>query len=142
MATGEQLVETLNQLSPEDFSEFKSRVEAENAPSPATRRRLKAANTQDVVELMQKMLGGGNLEATRRVLMKMGRTDLVQRLSRMDSGAKGGRLSKQMFQNDFVILKTEKPIHQRRNLSSISSLQINELSTVRSDSKVSEEVYI
>ncbi|CAI5661642.1 unnamed protein product [Oreochromis niloticus] len=75
MTTKKLLIETLNQLSPEDFAEFKSLTEAK------PKRRLKTSNTQDVVELMEETYRGECVEETRKALMKMNRTDLVQRLS-------------------------------------------------------------
>ncbi|XP_076746413.1 uncharacterized protein LOC112431633 isoform X4 [Maylandia zebra] len=81
MTTKKLLIETLNQLSPEDFAEFKSLTELEKDLSSKPRGRLKTANTQDVVKLMEEMYRGKSVEETRKALMKMNRTDLVQRLS-------------------------------------------------------------
>ncbi|XP_017164813.1 uncharacterized protein LOC103477759 [Poecilia reticulata] len=86
METMELLVETLQQLSLEDFAEFRTLAEAE--PSLVTSSSLEAANVQDVVDLMVKSSSGECVEAVRTVLMKMDRLDLVQRLSAADSGAK------------------------------------------------------
>ncbi|XP_063341100.1 uncharacterized protein LOC134635628 [Pelmatolapia mariae] len=81
MTTKKLLIETLNQLSPEDFAEFKSLTEGKKHLSSKQRRRLKTANTQDVVKLMMETYRGECVEETRKALMKMNRTDLVQRLS-------------------------------------------------------------
>ncbi|XP_039887104.1 uncharacterized protein LOC120733129 isoform X1 [Simochromis diagramma] len=81
MTTKKLLTETLNQLSPEDFAEFKSLIELEKDLSSKPRGRLKTANTQDVVKLMEETYRGESVEETRKALMKMNRTDLVQRLS-------------------------------------------------------------
>nr|XP_024656505.1 uncharacterized protein LOC112432099 isoform X3 [Maylandia zebra] len=81
MTTKKLLIETLNQLSPEDFAEFKSLTELEKDLSSEPRGRLKTANTQDVVKLMEETYRGESVEETRKALMKMNRTDLVQRLS-------------------------------------------------------------
>ncbi|XP_030606519.1 uncharacterized protein LOC115794946 isoform X2 [Archocentrus centrarchus] len=81
MTTKKLLIETLNQLSPEDFAEFKSITGVEKKFRFFFKRKLKAENTQDVVELMKKKYGQGCVEETRKALMKMSRTDLVQRLS-------------------------------------------------------------
>ncbi|XP_030605459.1 uncharacterized protein LOC115794223 [Archocentrus centrarchus] len=81
MTTKKLLIETLNQLSPEDFAEFKSIIEVDKKFTFFSKRELKAGNTQDVVELMEKTYGRGCVEETRKALMKMSRTDLVQRLS-------------------------------------------------------------
>lgn len=86
MTTKKLLIETLNQLSPEDFAEFKSLTELEKDLSSKPRGRLKTANTQDVVELMEETYRGESVEETRKALMKMNRTDLVQRLSGITSG--------------------------------------------------------
>lgn len=89
MATQELLVETLKQLNPDDFDEFKSLIEAEEASPLISRERLKTANTQDVVALMTQTYGRTCVEVAREALMKMSRTDLVQSLSSTDSGTKG-----------------------------------------------------
>ncbi|XP_030606346.1 uncharacterized protein LOC115794827 isoform X2 [Archocentrus centrarchus] len=81
MTTKKLLIETLNQLSPEDFAEFKSIIEVDKKFTFFSKRELKAGNTQDVVELMEETYGRGCVEETRKALMKMSRTDLVQRLS-------------------------------------------------------------
>nr|XP_024656558.1 uncharacterized protein LOC112432185 [Maylandia zebra] len=81
MTTKKLLIETLNQLSPEDFAEFKSLTELEKDLSSEPRGRLKTTNTQDVVKLMVETYRGESVEETRKALMKMNRTDLVQRLS-------------------------------------------------------------
>ncbi|XP_063341008.1 uncharacterized protein LOC134635563 [Pelmatolapia mariae] len=81
MTTKKLLIETLNQLSPEDFAEFKSHIAVEKDLQLMSQSRLKTANTQDVVELMEETYRGECVEETRKALMKMNRTDLVQRLS-------------------------------------------------------------
>ncbi|XP_039475976.1 uncharacterized protein LOC116330579 isoform X8 [Oreochromis aureus] len=81
MMTKKLLSETLNQLSPEDFAEFKSHIAVEKDLQLMSQSRLKTANTQDVVELMEETYRGESVEETRKALMKMNRTDLVQRLS-------------------------------------------------------------
>lgn len=86
MTTKKLLIETLNQLSPEDFAEFKSLTELEKDLSSEPRGRLKTTNTQDVVKLMEETYRGESVEETRKALMKMNRTDLVQRLSGITSG--------------------------------------------------------
>ncbi|XP_051812731.1 uncharacterized protein LOC110968873 isoform X4 [Acanthochromis polyacanthus] len=88
MTTKKLLVGTLNQLSPEDFDKFKLLVGEEEGVPVIWRSRLKAANAQDVVELMVETYSRECVEATTKVLMKMSRTDLVQRLSGIDSGTK------------------------------------------------------
>lgn len=95
MATAELLVETLNQLSSEDFEEFKTLIQAETSLVP-TSSSLKAANVQDVVELMMKTDSRERVEKIKNVLMKMKRADLVQRLSATESEATGGTGKKEM----------------------------------------------
>ncbi|XP_039475830.1 uncharacterized protein LOC116320693 [Oreochromis aureus] len=80
MMTKKRLSERLNRLSPEDFAEFKSHIAAEKDLQLMSQSRLKTANTQDVVELMEETYRGESVEETRKAL-KMNRTDLVQRLS-------------------------------------------------------------
>lgn len=91
MTTKKLLIETLNQLSPEDFAEFKSLIELEKDLSSKPRGRLKTSNTQDVLELMEETYRGESVEETRKALMKMNRTDLVQRLSGITSGTTNKR---------------------------------------------------
>lgn len=91
MTTKKLLIETLNQLSPEDFAEFKSLTELEKDLSSEPRGRLKTSNTQDVVKLMEETYRGESVEETRKALMKMNRTDLVQRLSGITSGTTNKR---------------------------------------------------
>ncbi|CAI5661639.1 unnamed protein product [Oreochromis niloticus] len=81
MTTKKLLSETLNQLSPEDFAEFKSHIAVEKDLQLMSQSRLKTANTQDVVELMEERYRGESVEETRKALIKINRTDLVQRLS-------------------------------------------------------------
>lgn len=91
MTTKKLLTETLNQLSPEDFAEFKSLIELEKDLSSKPRGRLETSNTQDVVKLMVETYRGESVEETRKALMKMNRTDLVQRLSGITSGTTNKR---------------------------------------------------
>ncbi|MEQ2223648.1 hypothetical protein ILYODFUR_038779, partial [Ilyodon furcidens] len=88
MATAELLVETLNQLSPEEFQEFKTLVELETGSVLTSSSRPRAGNMQDVMEQMVKMYGGECVEKTKKIFLKMRRHDLVQRLSATDSRAK------------------------------------------------------
>ncbi|CAI5666130.1 unnamed protein product [Oreochromis niloticus] len=78
MTTKKLLIETLNQLSPEDFAEFKSHIAVEKDLQLMSQSRLKTANTQDAVELMEETYRGESVEETRKALMKMNRTDLVE----------------------------------------------------------------
>ncbi|KAM4579872.1 uncharacterized protein PAE49_004972 isoform 2-T2 [Odontesthes bonariensis] len=87
MTTQKLLVETLNQLSPEEFDEFKSLIGTKKGSLLA----LKAANTQDAVRLLAQTYGPQCVEVSREAFRKMSRTDLLQRLSGADSGAKEKR---------------------------------------------------
>ncbi|KAM4581058.1 uncharacterized protein PAE49_005727 [Odontesthes bonariensis] len=87
MTTQKLLVETLNQLSPEEFDEFKSLIWTKKGSLLF----LKAANTQDAARLLAQTYGPQCVEVSREAFRKMRRTDLLQRLSGADSGAKEKR---------------------------------------------------
>lgn len=89
MTAKKMLLETLNDLSSEELDRFKSLIELEEDFPPISRRRLKVANEKDTVELMVETYSRGSVEFTKKVLTKMNRTDLVQRLSDITSGIKG-----------------------------------------------------
>ncbi|XP_026226732.1 uncharacterized protein LOC113169500 isoform X3 [Anabas testudineus] len=78
LAIKKLLIETLNDLS---FKKFWSLLELEKDFSLISRSRLKVTNTRDVVELIMETFGQESVEVTKKVLKKMNRTDLVQRLS-------------------------------------------------------------
>ncbi|MEQ2288609.1 hypothetical protein AMECASPLE_024424 [Ameca splendens] len=88
MATAGLLVETLNQLSPEEFKEFKTLVQLETGSVLTSSSRPRAGNMQDVMEQMVKKYRGECVEKTKTIFLKMRRHDLVQRLSATDSRAK------------------------------------------------------
>ncbi|XP_049901705.1 uncharacterized protein LOC126391181 isoform X5 [Epinephelus moara] len=88
MTAKKMLCEILNDLSPEELDKFKSLIELEKDIPPISRSRLKAANTQDTVELMMETYSEECVELTKKILKKMNRTDLVQRLSDTGSGSK------------------------------------------------------
>ncbi|XP_063341012.1 uncharacterized protein LOC134635570 [Pelmatolapia mariae] len=81
MMTKELLAETLNQLSPEDFAEFKSHIEEQKDFPLISKRRVKVANVQDVVELIEKICRRDRVSVTRKALMKINRMAGEQRLS-------------------------------------------------------------
>ncbi|XP_028280842.1 uncharacterized protein LOC114448224 isoform X3 [Parambassis ranga] len=85
MASERPLVETLNQLSPDDFDRFKSLVEVEKDLPPISKSRLKEGRRQDVVELL---LGTDCVDVTRKVLMRMERSVLGQRFPAFQPGDK------------------------------------------------------
>ncbi|XP_015245456.1 PREDICTED: caspase recruitment domain-containing protein 8-like isoform X2 [Cyprinodon variegatus] len=89
METTEQLVETLNQLSVTDFKEFKALIQPETNLELDSSSCLKEANIQDVVNWMVERFKEECVEETKKILLKMGRPDLVQRLAATDSGVKG-----------------------------------------------------
>ncbi|XP_039661994.1 NACHT, LRR and PYD domains-containing protein 1 homolog isoform X2 [Perca fluviatilis] len=76
------LFETLNDLSSEELHTFKSLFELEKG-LPLSPRSL-----QDTVELMVETYSHECVELTKKVLKKMNRTDLLQRLSDISSGTK------------------------------------------------------
>ncbi|XP_078027588.1 uncharacterized protein LOC117265830 isoform X1 [Epinephelus lanceolatus] len=88
MTAKKMLCEILNDLSPEELDKFKSLIELEKDIPPISRSRLKAANTQDTVELMMETYSEECVELTKKILKKMNRTDLVKRLSDTGSGSK------------------------------------------------------
>ncbi len=75
------LLETLNDLTFEELDDFKSFIKFEIGFPPISRQRLRLANAQNIVELMVGMSSKDCLKTATRVLMKMDKTDLVQRLS-------------------------------------------------------------
>ncbi|XP_034057046.1 uncharacterized protein LOC117536345 isoform X2 [Gymnodraco acuticeps] len=82
------LLESLNDLSSDELNQFKSLIELEESFPLILRGRLKAANTDETVDLMVKTFSGKCVNMTKTVLKKMNRTDLVQRLSDISSGTK------------------------------------------------------
>ncbi|XP_049900901.1 uncharacterized protein LOC126390570 [Epinephelus moara] len=82
------LYETLNDLRTGELDYFKSLIELEKDYPPISRSRLKVANAQDTVELMVETYREECVELTRKVLKKMNRADLVQKLSDTSSGSK------------------------------------------------------
>ncbi|XP_070768759.1 uncharacterized protein [Enoplosus armatus] len=81
MAAKKMLFETLTDLSSEELDEFKSLIQLKEGFPRSSKSRLKVANTQDIAELMVEVYGRRCVELTNKVLKKMNRTDLVQRLS-------------------------------------------------------------
>ncbi|XP_078108433.1 uncharacterized protein LOC144519287 isoform X2 [Sander vitreus] len=88
MTAKKMLFETLNDLSSEELHTFKSLFESEKGFPLSPRSLLEMANTQDTVELMVETYSHECVELTKKVLKKMNRTDLVQRLSDISSGTK------------------------------------------------------
>ncbi|XP_059195879.1 uncharacterized protein LOC131976742 [Centropristis striata] len=88
MTVKKVLSETLNDLSSEELEEFKSLMKYEKDFPYISRSRLKAANKADIVELLVETNSAECVELTKRVLKKMKRTDLEQRLSDISPGTK------------------------------------------------------
>ncbi|KAK2909895.1 hypothetical protein Q8A73_007610 [Channa argus] len=85
MAAEMLLTQTLNDLSSEEFGIFKSHLELEESFPGISRGKLKEANSQDVVDLMMEAYSQPEwLEVTRKILKKMKRSDLEQRLEGFD----------------------------------------------------------
>ncbi|XP_034730276.1 apoptosis-associated speck-like protein containing a CARD [Etheostoma cragini] len=82
------LFETLNDLSSEELHTFNSLFELENGFPLSQRGLLEMANTKVIVELMVETYSHECVELTKKVLKRMNRTDLVQRLSDISSGTK------------------------------------------------------
>nr|XP_046255938.1 uncharacterized protein LOC124065000 isoform X2 [Scatophagus argus] len=81
MATKKILSQTLNDLSSEEFKKFKSLIMLEKGFPLFSGRQLKAANTQDVVELMVTTYRQESVVLTKKVLKMMNMMNLAQRLS-------------------------------------------------------------
>ncbi|XP_049439400.1 uncharacterized protein LOC125893023 isoform X15 [Epinephelus fuscoguttatus] len=105
MTAKKMLREILNNLSPEELDKFKSLIELEKDIPPISRSRLKAANTQDTVELMVEMYSEECVELTKKILKKMNRTDLVQRLSDTGSGSKDYNPTVTLFSPKAALMK-------------------------------------
>ncbi|XP_070692016.1 uncharacterized protein [Pempheris klunzingeri] len=88
MSAEKMLSEMLNDLSFVEFDEFKSLIKLERGFPASSRRQLKVANTEDIVELLVETYSQECVEVTKKVLKKMNRRYLVQRLSDTSSGAK------------------------------------------------------
>ncbi|XP_034057097.1 uncharacterized protein LOC117536366 [Gymnodraco acuticeps] len=88
MMAQKRLLESLNDLSSDELNQFKSLIELEESFPLILRGRLKAANTDETVDLMVKTFSGKCVNMIKTVLKKMNRTDLVQRLSDISSGTK------------------------------------------------------
>ncbi|XP_032374456.1 uncharacterized protein LOC116691180 [Etheostoma spectabile] len=86
------LFETLNDLSSEELYTFMSLFELEKSFPLSPRDLLEMANTKVIVELMVETYRHECVELTRKVLKRMNRTDLVQRLSDISSGTKEKQL--------------------------------------------------
>ncbi len=87
-----KLLETLKDLSYEELEQFKRllrRTEMKRGLPTIPRRRMKMADRVEIVEQMVEIYGQQSEQVTRKVLKKMRRTDLVQRLSDISSGSKG-----------------------------------------------------
>uniref|UniRef100_A0A3Q3IW38 Pyrin domain-containing protein n=1 Tax=Monopterus albus TaxID=43700 RepID=A0A3Q3IW38_MONAL len=89
----DELLNTLEDLGEEDFTKFKWFLQQPDSLQgfPSIRRgRLQTTNCWDTVDLMvQTYRLPGAVEVTRKVLEKIHRNDLVQRLSESSSGAEG-----------------------------------------------------
>ncbi|XP_071325380.1 uncharacterized protein [Trachinotus anak] len=88
----EKLLETLEDLSYEEFKKFKwflQQTETTRGLPGIPKSQVEMAQRVDVVDLMVQTYGEQSVEVTREVLMKMNRIDLEQRLLEISSGPKG-----------------------------------------------------
>ncbi|GLD53087.1 uncharacterized protein AKAME5_000587800 [Lates japonicus] len=88
----ELLVETLSDLSDREIKDFKqvllSQIDRYKRYSDVTWRMLRMTDLQETVFLIVQTYSQQSVEKTKKVLKRMRRTDLVQRLSDSSSGAK------------------------------------------------------
>ena len=88
----ELLLETLDDLSDRELQKFKtiflSQISSEGRYSVIPWRQLDTPDRQDIVFSMVRSYGQQSVARTKEFLMKMNRTDLVQRLSDSRSGPK------------------------------------------------------
>ncbi|XP_071325376.1 uncharacterized protein [Trachinotus anak] len=85
----EKLLETLEDLSHEEFKIFKwflQQTETMSGLPGIPKSRMEMAQRVDVLDLMVQAYGEESVEVTREVLMKINRIDLEQRLSEISSG--------------------------------------------------------
>ncbi|XP_074508795.1 uncharacterized protein LOC141778429 [Sebastes fasciatus] len=94
-AVKELLMETLNDLSSEELTEFRWLLQftvfQRNLPLISWSKLLKSTRedlVEMMVEMMVEMCGHQSVEVTEEIFMDMNRTDLVQRLSETSSGPK------------------------------------------------------
>ncbi|XP_074508767.1 uncharacterized protein LOC141778417 [Sebastes fasciatus] len=94
-AVKELLLETLNDLSSEELTQFKWLLQftffQRNLPLTSWSKLLKSTQgdlVEMMVEMMVEMYGQQSVEVTEEIFMDMNRTDLVQRLSEISSGPK------------------------------------------------------
>ncbi|KAM8734420.1 uncharacterized protein AB9X84_023224 isoform 2-T2 [Acanthopagrus schlegelii] len=88
----ERLLDVLAQLKQQEFKEFKWFLQNSDILTGLPgipRHRLEEGDMFDVVDLMQQTYSQQSVELTKKVLMDMERTDLVERLSKPSSGLKG-----------------------------------------------------
>ena len=90
--TGADLLHILNDLSEDDFENFKWFLKKEKKVDiePIQWAQLEKAKRTDVVDLMvQKYEPAGAVEVMKSVLRKINRNDLVKKLSNISSGSEG-----------------------------------------------------
>eukprot|EP00064_Thunnus_orientalis_P023316 superscaffoldBa00008681_g23552 len=89
----EELLIFLEKLKEDEFEKFKWYLEQddilEGSKGIPVAQLEKAARTRTVDLIVQKYPGCGALQVTMKVLEKIGRNDLVQRLQNFHSGPKG-----------------------------------------------------
>ncbi|XP_070767890.1 uncharacterized protein [Enoplosus armatus] len=83
----EKLFKTLQDLSHRELQKFKQLLQ-QTEMKKGPRHRMETAGSVDIATLMMEIYGRQSVEVTSKVLKKMNRTDLVQRLSDSSSGSK------------------------------------------------------
>ena len=103
-----RLKETLSDLSDEELEKFKEVLEwiANKRGHPDVSRKLRGkADRADIVDVMVENYGQQSLEMIKKVLLKMNRTDLVQRMSETSSDHGRSKPSRSSMSLDNVFLR-------------------------------------
>ena len=103
----EKLFEALEDLSPLELLGFKQILQFTDITKGLPRlpeHRLEMAGRVEIVKLMEEIYGQQCVELIRKVLKKMNRSDLVQRLSDISSGSEGELLKKQT--NNIILISS------------------------------------
>ncbi|XP_037640180.1 apoptosis-associated speck-like protein containing a CARD isoform X1 [Sebastes umbrosus] len=104
-----KLVETMEDLNYRELQQFKQLLQdtvMKKGLLRISRQRMKMADRDEIVELMVKAYGQQSVEVTKKVLMMMNRTYLVQKLSEISSGSKEKPQSK-LIQKEVTMTSLE-----------------------------------
>ncbi|XP_071325372.1 uncharacterized protein [Trachinotus anak] len=108
----EKLLETLEDLSHEEFKIFKwflQQTETMSGLPGIPKSRMEMAQRVDVLDLMVQAYGEESVEVTREVLMKINRIDLEQRLSEISSGPRVKQVTSPL-QKDLTITSVQEKL--------------------------------